>query len=1655
MDDTIKEHGRRAPIGNDDMHIDVIVGPHPESEVVYIVDQVNPKTGAFDEHKCVMGCDSEDEARKVYMGNYEDGWKGLGDINAVTIPQFRVWLASGMTKIPFGGKVPTFGWYGVDLEGTLAKHITDMTTIGAPIPRMVKRIKNRMANGDQFRIVTARVAHDKDGSLTWKIRDWLKRIGLDIPVVATKDKNMIQLWDDKARQVKYNTGKFKKAVIIVKAVRHEPAGSIETNPDTGKTIHGGQFAPDRSIATKEQLDAAKSRGVYVPPNSWNVWVNPDPKEKVLAKWFDSKGRPQSAYSEYAIKERESHKIDSVAHMAEVIDDIDDKIKQDLKLSDATKDRVAAVVAYMIKEGSLRVGSEKYSEENDTYGASSLRKEHISVEDGRVKVNFTGKHHKNWQREFHNPDLADAVEHLKELPGERVFQYHGPKGALIAMDETKIRGYLKPFGVIPKQFRTYNATKMARELLKEAPTPKTQAQSRTIISNVVKKVSEYLGNTPEVCRGSYINPAVLSDFAGSVGNLSKSIDDEDFKTYIRMLAKKVKIGKVKDEDPFPDDLNSLSKSLLVIVKRQTEDFTFGEFVEIGKSLDYDHVEARMGEVKGCKHNSELKCMVEGIGGFKLPATVCKKCGRIRMVNAIHHTLASSRMPIFKALAEGCYKDPKSCGLRWITAHPNGGDTEGIPLLVHDNGEEYTVVGGAGGKMNQQVFKKPKGQSSPKSAIRKERRIEKKKRMVEELGEKGAQMKENAKALKEEARKQTEDLTQRVISMLDDAYAGGNALDSVREAAVTRAQKEHPDATPAEKKEFAEDASGRAESEAKNVARQLIDKALNKAAMRALGDDDGSTVEFKAKISGKVLVKKLTPDQIDSLVTSSANISQLKAKARAIERALSTGDQEAVKGIESDVRPLSVEEAKKQNLDKYINGLDVDNQTNLVLSTNAAPTVTRNRNQANGAMDGLNSFTSNITGNAILSPIAVKTLGVEDAARVAAEYLKHHGDASGLAEGLRDRIAKQSVSSVAAAIDRVREMDGIVQNAKDAAAVGDGAVTTAQASILAANMASNKYRFLNVARGQLRAAAALAHHLEHPSTRPLQIKGGSNQTATHALARSLGLAEGDYSVEKAASGEGGGYRIDIAPDKITKLVTEHKAEESDRNAKMDDLRQEVDEHPGDWHPEGLNSNIRLQSHQELAARAIVENKHVVISYGAGSGKTSVAYAAAADLISSGKIDKALISMPAKPKAQQGGPTGEASKFLSPEMAGQVVIPEGSGFKKALAQIKSGEKKIMVISPDALRNHHQELMDAGFGGEKSMFIADEAHRFAIGETEGSGSGMAKAAADFAKSEYASYMSGTLIENNSSELWSSLNSLFPGQYGSQKQFSEEWKRLAQGSDNMFSPEAMNALRSRLSGSMVSYFKDVKGASGEPLTLDRNTITVKTAPQQRTAIARINAAYRKEKAAEDPSISKAAGLRRDARIKRVLTAGVKGENGELINPKLEAVQKIFADEKNRDPQNRVGIYSFELNPLRNAGKSLKGAKLKTITGADDDKATKNSIDSVNDRKNDTDGVLLSNAANYGVNLQGIDHLIKMHPLDTPSMEEQLDHRHFRQGQTRNVRATTIMTDHPVEQMRQFRNTRIKLPEVALLSKLSDDTGKSDVLAKHLSTIEEAAGERL
>jgi DNA topoisomerase IB len=191
-----------------------------------------------------------------------------------------------------------------------------------------------------------------------------------------------------------------------------------------------------------------------------------------------------------------------------------------------REKVLALVVSLMDVTRARVGNVEYARSNRSFGLSTLQDRHARfARNGTGMLRFPGKGGALHQLPVSNSRLASLVRKCQHLPGQRLFQYLDEQGRRHAVDSGQINEYLRQHlgeEFTAKDFRTWHATLRAFELLRDLPRPDPPSETalRRLQKQVCSEVAKDLGNTPAVCRKSYINPVVLqawqegrSPFAG--------------------------------------------------------------------------------------------------------------------------------------------------------------------------------------------------------------------------------------------------------------------------------------------------------------------------------------------------------------------------------------------------------------------------------------------------------------------------------------------------------------------------------------------------------------------------------------------------------------------------------------------------------------------------------------------------------------------------------------------------------------------------------------------------------------------------------------------------------------------------------------------------------------------------------------------------------------------------------------------------------------------------------------------------------------------------------------------------------------------------------------------------------------------------------------
>jgi DNA topoisomerase-1 len=265
----------------------------------------------------------------------------------------------------------------------------------------------------------------------------------------------------------------------------------------------------------ERLD--RIRALAIPPAWKDVWICPWPNGHIQATGVDAAGRRQYRYHDQWRARRDAEKHQRVLEIAQQLPDVRDTVVAAIRTRGLNSERVLATAVRLLDLGAFRVGSEQYEEENGTYGLATLKRDHATVRGDRTLFSYTAKGSIEREVEITDRPTATVVRRLLERPadaGEDLLAYQLDDGTWHDVTSTEINAYLKEISgaeISAKDFRTWKATVLMAAALAETPKPATKTARKKAVRAAYVRVSEQLGNTPAVCRASYVDPRVVDHF----------------------------------------------------------------------------------------------------------------------------------------------------------------------------------------------------------------------------------------------------------------------------------------------------------------------------------------------------------------------------------------------------------------------------------------------------------------------------------------------------------------------------------------------------------------------------------------------------------------------------------------------------------------------------------------------------------------------------------------------------------------------------------------------------------------------------------------------------------------------------------------------------------------------------------------------------------------------------------------------------------------------------------------------------------------------------------------------------------------------------------------------------------------------------------------
>jgi DNA topoisomerase-1 len=316
---------------------------------------------------------------------------------------------------------------------------------------------------------------------------------------------------------------------VVQAHQHAIANGLiyvsDAEPGIERHKRGKGFyysGPDhKRISEARVLD--RIRKLAIPPAYSQVWICTKERGHLQATGRDARRRKQYRYHAQWRSTRDDGKFSKMVEFGAQLPKLRRRLKQDLALSGLPKNKVLAVIVTLLDETLIRVGNEEYARTNQSYGLTTLRNKHVKfLRDGRASFSFRGKSGRQHEVMLDDRRLARLLKHIQQLPGQALFQYVDDEGQRQPVDSGMVNEYLREAmggsnDFTAKDFRTWGGTVRAIAFLScyERHEPMSQRGFNTCVAATARSVAEALGNTPAVCRKSYINPVVFDAWKAGI------------------------------------------------------------------------------------------------------------------------------------------------------------------------------------------------------------------------------------------------------------------------------------------------------------------------------------------------------------------------------------------------------------------------------------------------------------------------------------------------------------------------------------------------------------------------------------------------------------------------------------------------------------------------------------------------------------------------------------------------------------------------------------------------------------------------------------------------------------------------------------------------------------------------------------------------------------------------------------------------------------------------------------------------------------------------------------------------------------------------------------------------------------------------------------
>jgi DNA topoisomerase-1 len=281
------------------------------------------------------------------------------------------------------------------------------------------------------------------------------------------------------------------------------------------------------VPIRDENTLARIKSLAIPPAWQDVQIAANERSNIQVVGVDASDRRQYIYSGAYTKRQAVAKFDRVTSFAKKLPKLRRQVATDLARRRFDKRKVLACAVSLMDETYFRVGTERYAKEHKSYGLTTLRSKHVTIEGDTVLFDFIGKSGQQQHKQVTSRKIARTIKKLDEMPGHELFRYYDEENKLKNLTSSDVNEYIKDImgdDYTAKDFRTWGGTLHACMELAKIDRPPSVRERKKIVTACVRRVARKLGNTPAIARSSYIDPRILSMFekSDSLGKMYQTI-----------------------------------------------------------------------------------------------------------------------------------------------------------------------------------------------------------------------------------------------------------------------------------------------------------------------------------------------------------------------------------------------------------------------------------------------------------------------------------------------------------------------------------------------------------------------------------------------------------------------------------------------------------------------------------------------------------------------------------------------------------------------------------------------------------------------------------------------------------------------------------------------------------------------------------------------------------------------------------------------------------------------------------------------------------------------------------------------------------------------------------------------------------------------------